>query len=241
MKKILEIQKLNKNFNGKKALHNLEFFIEEGQVFALIGPNGAGKTTVIKIIVGLYRKDTGSVLYKGVDITDPDSLEKASIGYIPDEPIFPNFLTGMEFLNYIRLEYNVSKSEFEKRLKNILELYPIKDVLFDYPENYSRGNKQKLSIIAGLIHNPDFLIFDEPIVGLDPESIESTVKLFRDFSKSGGTILVSSHTLSFIERVASKIAIIIKGEIVKSGMIKDIEKITKNTNLTNAYLKIAKK
>lgn len=236
---MLKIDNLSKKFGNIIAVDNISFTVKPGEVYALIGPNGAGKTTTLKIIVGLYRKDQGKVSLFGKDTTADGSQVREQIGYIPDEPIFYPYLKASEFLDFIRLIYGVSQMKYQKRLKELLDIYPISDTLGNYLTNFSRGNKQKLSIIAALLHRPKLLIVDEPILGLDPQSIKKTQKLFKDFVTEGGMILVSTHTLSFVEKVAQKVGIIDRGKIIFEGTLSAITKKVKGKeNLIDAFLKL---
>lgn len=206
------------------AVDRLSFTVKPKEIYALIGPNGAGKTTTLKIIVGLYQKTSGEVRLFGDDVTRDASARRTLIGYIPDEPVFYPYLTGREFLDFIRILYEVPESVFKKKLTELLKLYPIEDILREYPDRFSRGNKQKLSIISALVHNPKLLVVDEPIVGLDPQSAQVTADMFRKFAEGGGMILVSTHTLSFVETVASTVGIIHHGRRIFEGSASEISR-----------------
>lgn len=216
------MNQLSKRFGKIVACDNLSFTITPGQIYALIGPNGAGKTTAIKIIVGLYRMDSGRINLFNQDITIEETKARATIGYIPDEPVFYPYLTGKEFLEFVSILYKVPPKAYKKQLAELLTFYPIADILNDYPEHFSRGNKQKLSIIAALLHNPKLLVVDEPIVGLDPQSAKITARVFSGFAKKGGMILVSTHTLSFVEKLATKVGIIDRGRLIFEGKPKNL-------------------
>lgn len=219
---MLAVNQLSKRFGKIVACDNLSFTITPRQIYALIGPNGAGKTTAIKIIVGLYRMDSGKINLFNQDITIEETKARAVIGYIPDEPVFYPYLTGKEFLEFVSILYKVPEKTYKKQLAELLTFYPIADILNDYPEHYSRGNKQKLSIIAALLHNPKLLVVDEPIVGLDPQSVRITTRVFSGFAKKGGMILVSTHTLSFVEKLATKVGIIDRGRLIFEGKPKNL-------------------
>lgn len=241
---MLAVTKLTKNFTTVKGLvtgvKNLSFHVAPKEIFALIGPNGAGKTTTIKLIVGLYRKNSGKITLDGKDLhRDPDI--KTKIGYIPDEPIFYPYLTGYEILDLVRLLYKVKNEEYKKRLEKLLVLFPIGQILSQTPISYSRGNKQKLSIIAALLHEPELLVIDEPIVGLDPQSSETAANLFGDFAKNGGKILVSTHTLAFVEKVANRFGIIDFGELIFEGKVSEIKNKNGNSNFSSVFMELIKK
>lgn len=237
---MLAVDNLTKNFSSTTGfvagVKDVSFQVAPKEIYALIGPNGAGKTTTIKTIVGLYRKDSGRITLNGEDITLDDSKTKTKIGYIPDEPNFYPYLSGWEILDFVRLLYKVREEIYNKRLKELLALFPLGSILVQSPNNYSRGNKQKLSIICSLIHQPLLLVVDEPIVGLDPGSSETVARLFQGFAGMGGMILVSTHTLSFVEKVATKIGIIDRGEMICEGNVSQVVNKAKDAkNLPAAF------
>lgn len=238
---MLLVRNLTKRFNDVKVVDNLSFSINPSEIYALIGPNGAGKTTTIKTILGLYSKDSGEITLFNSEIANDESEVRSKIGYIPDEPVFYPFLTGFEVLDFVRNLYKISPKDYKKRLEEMLAIYPIGSTLSDYPENYSRGNKQKLSIISSFMHRPKLLLIDEPIVGLDPQSCEKTSNLFSDFAKKGGMILMSTHTLSFVDKVAVKIGVLDHGKLICEGSKSDlIKKAGNGQTLFTAYMHLVK-
>lgn len=229
----LVIKNLTKKFDNRAVLDKLSLEVNPSEIYALIGPNGAGKTTTIKTVLGLYSKDGGEVIFNGFDIKH--------LGYIPDEPLFYPYLTGWEVLEFTRILNKVSENNYKKKLRELLTSFPIESFLSYYPESYSRGNKQKLSIIAAFLHTPKVLLIDEPVVGLDPESSEKAALLFSNFAKEGGIILVSTHTLSFVEKVATTIGIIKNGKIIFEGKPHDLIKKAKGSKTVfDAYISLTK-
>lgn len=237
---MLTINNLSKKFGSTVAVWDLSLKIGKGEIYALIGPNGAGKTTTIKIIVGLYLPDRGSVEFLGHDLLEKSCPEKKLIGYIPDEPFFYPGLTGMEIVNFTSALYGVSEEEKNKTLTKFSKIFPLKEILSENPENYSRGNKQKLAICTAFLGNPKLLLVDEPIVGLDPESAQAALDLFIVFAKDGGSILVSTHTLAAAEKIASRVGIIDKGKLIADGNLEDLRRKTalKAGHLEDIFLKI---
>lgn len=243
---MLKVNNLSKQFNSHNsdvfAVENLTFQVRPGQIYALIGPNGAGKTTTIKIIVGLYFPTAGFVDFYGENIIINDSPIRNKIGYVPDEPVFYPYLTGWETLEFVRRIYQIEEREFRKRLTLLFDYYPIESMLSAVPDQYSRGNKQKLSIISAFARSPKLLVFDEPIVGLDPNSIEATDQLLRQFTKKNGIVLLSTHTLPFIERLAHRVGILYSGKLIKEATVSQILKqMGKPVNLSEAFLEIISK
>lgn len=236
----ISVKNVTKRFGKVTAVSNLSLGIREGELYGFIGPNGSGKTTTIKMMTGLYRPNEGTVLIRGNDLEKEPEKAKALFGYIPDEPFVYERMTGREFLYLAGRLYDIGKDGVTKRLEELKSLFPLEGILDDYAENYSRGNKQKLTILAALIHRPRILIIDEPIVGLDPESALIAKNLFANFTKDGGTIFVATHTLSFIQDIASRIGILKNGKLLEEGTIHDLRKKARieSRSLEELYLKL---
>lgn len=237
---MLSIKNLTKKFGHLLAVDNLSLEIDEGEIYALIGPNGAGKTTTIKIIAGLYLPDSGSVEFLGKNLLAGEAQEKKLIGYIPDEPNFYPGLTGVEFLNFIGGLYQISEKRKNEVLARFSKIYPFREILDSEPNNYSRGNKQKLVICAAFLPDPKLLLIDEPIVGLDPQSAKATLELFSTFAKEGGSILLSTHTLAVAEEIAHRLGIIDHGKLVAEGDLKTLRQKAKlkTGHLEEVFLKL---
>lgn len=200
---MLRLSNISKSFGEIKALNKLSLEVKKGEIYALIGPNGSGKTTTLKLIAEIYKKDSGTIEYEG------------KLGYIPDEPIFYSGLTGHETINFIAALHKISPSQKKKSLTKLLEFFPIAEILDGEVSNYSRGNKQKLTIITQFIINPDVLLIDEPIVGLDPPSAHQSLTLFNDYVSQGGIILLSTHTLPVVEEIADRVGFLKEGRLLE--------------------------
>ena len=235
---MLTIQNLTKKFGEITAVNNLNIEVKEGEIYALIGPNGSGKTTTVKVATGLYNPTEGDVLIGGASIAREPEKAKAQIGYIPDEPFVYERMTGREFLHFVGAIFGMSAAMREEKIKKLLPLFPIEPVIDEFVENYSRGNKQKVSIIAALLHEPKVLIIDEPIVGLDPESAAKAKEIVFDFAKKGGTVFVCTHTLSFVEAVADRIGLLKEGKLIKEGSLNELRQIAgkQQAGLEELYL-----
>lgn len=216
---MLTIHNLSKHFGNKKAVDGVTFSINNGEIFTLIGPNSAGKSTIVKSIVGLLETKKGSINIGGYDVNKDSEKTKQLIGYIPDEPAVWPSMTGEEFLLFTQALYNVSEKERITRIPKLLERFHLKGLEKEYFEDYSRGNKQKFSITAAFSHEPKLLVIDEPIVGLDPEGAEIAKKLFVDFAKSGGSILLVTHTLSVAAQISDRIGFLKEGKLVAVGTL----------------------
>ena len=224
---MLLVKNLTKQFGSHAAVHDVSFSIAAGEIFALIGPNGSGKTTIVKNIVGLLRPNIGSVGVGGFDVVEKTRETKSLIGYIPDEPnVWPK-MTGEEFLYFAGALYEMDQKACAQRIRQLLPVFHLEKIAGQYFEEYSRGNKQKFSICAALLHNPKLLIIDEPIVGLDPTSALIAEQVFRDYAAEGRAILLVTHTLSVAQSLAHRIGVLKNGRMVSSGTFEQLKKEAK--------------
>ena len=210
--------------NGKVGASNISLNVKKGDIFAFIGPNGAGKTTTIKSIVGINDVTEGDIIVDGISIKDDAMKVKSIIAYIPDNPDVYDTLTGIQYINLISDIYKVSRKDREELTNKYSELLGIKDELNNPISNYSHGMRQKLVIIASLVHRPKLLVLDEPFVGLDPKASYVVKEIMKEFCKQGGAIFFSTHVLEVAEKLCNKVAIIKNGKIVKSGSMAEIKK-----------------
>jgi len=229
---------LTKRFGEITAVDNLNLHIKKGEIFGFIGPNGAGKTTTIKMMVGILAPTKGRVEIDGNDLAKKPLEAKKIIGYIPDEPYVYPLMTGREFLHFVGQIYQVKDKE--KKIKKLLKIFPIESMIDGYFQDFSRGTKQKLAILAALLHQPQILIIDEPILGLDPASSQISKDLLKKFSQKGGTVFISSHTLPVVEEICHQIGIIDQGKLIFKGTIGELKKKLKSKEgkLEELFLKI---
>jgi len=219
---MIEIKGVSKKFKDKTIIHSLDLSIKKGEFYALIGPNGAGKSTLIKLLSGLLQPTKGEILLDGINIVENPKEAKALIGYIPDEPTVWDGMTGFEFMNFVGALYNIPASQREKDIKKLLKIYNITGTEHQLYQDYSRGVRQKYSILSALLHNPSILLIDEPIVGLDPISIDITKNILDEFVKDGGTVLMVTHTLFVAQELATRIGLFEKGKIKIEGTYKEL-------------------
>lgn len=219
---MLKVEQLTKKFGSSVAVDGVNFSIGHGEVFSLIGPNSSGKTTIVKTIAGLLHADKGQVVIGGYDIATQPLLAKNLIGYIPDEPSLWSGITGEEFLHFVGALYGIDAKARTKRIIELLPIFHLEDIQKDYFENYSRGNKQKFSILAALLHEPKLLLVDEPIVGLDPESAQIARALFAEFAKNGGSVLLVTHTLPVAEVISTRIGVLKNGKLLSVGTLSEL-------------------
>lgn len=219
---MINLRNLSKKFGSLTAVDNLTVRVSAGEIYGFIGPNGAGKTTTIKMMAGLLLPTSGSTVLGGFDIVRRPEEAKRLIGYIPDEPYVYERMTGREFLHFIGELWGMTKAARTARIEELKGVFPMGDILDGYMDSYSRGNKQKTVILAALLHNPRILLVDEPIVGLDPESAAITKRIFVDFTKNGGAIFLSTHTLPVAQEICTRIGIIQGGKLLVEGTLEEL-------------------
>jgi len=219
---MLELRGVRKQYGGFAAVKGIDLTVRRGEIFGFLGPNGAGKTTTIRMAAGVLRPTAGTVLIGGDDLERDPASAKARVGYIPDRPFLYEKLSGGEFLRFVAGLWGRNGSDVEARADRLLELFqlaPWKDELI---ESYSHGMRQKLLISSALIHQPELIVVDEPMVGLDPRSARLLKDLFRTFTEHGGTVFLSTHTLEVAEALCDRIAIISAGEIIALGSMDEL-------------------
>lgn len=220
---MLRIENLTKSYGEKKAVDDLSLHILPGEIYGFIGHNGAGKTTTIKSVVGILDFDKGKIYIDGKDIKkDPVGCKK-EIAYIPDNPDLYDFMSGIQYLNFIGSIFGIDQKDLEERVDKYATLFEIKNDLSSAINQYSHGMKQKLAIISALIHNPKLVIMDEPFVGLDPKAAHILKGLMRDICSAGGAIFFSTHVLEVAEKLCDKVAIIKNGKLIKSGTMEEVK------------------
>lgn len=236
---MLEIKNLNKNFGVKSAVCNVSLEIKSGEVLSLIGPNGSGKTTIVKVVSGLLRASSGMVKVGDYDISREPLKAKALIGYVPDEPAVWPVMTGEEFLHFTGALYGIDEETRRKRIAGSLSIFNLEQVEKQYFEDYSRGNKQKFSILAAMLHQPKLLLIDEPIVGLDPVSAEVVKQKIKEYASHGGAVLLVTHTLNVAQEIATKIGILYKGRLVAAGTFSELcaqAALSEKSSLEDVYM-----
>lgn len=233
---MLEIRNFSKSYKkDKKAVDNLNLKVDSGDIYGFIGHNGAGKTTTLRAIAGVLEFEEGDILIDGVSIKEDPVACKKKIAFIPDNPDLYEHLKGISYLNFIGDIYEVSKSDREFLIKKYADELELTDNLGDSISSYSHGMKQKLAIIAALIHKPMLLVLDEPFVGLDPKASHTLKQTMGELCKEGGSIFFSTHVLEVAEKLCNKIAIIKAGKLVASGTT---EEVKGNNSLEDVFLEL---
>jgi ABC-2 type transport system ATP-binding protein len=220
---MLEIKNFSKSYKGgKKAVSNLSLKVEPGDLFGFAGHNGAGKTTTIKAIAGVLDFEEGDILVDGISVLKDPVACKQRLAYIPDNPDLYDYLTGIQYLNFIADIFGITDQVREERIRRFAEAFEIFENLGDLIGSYSHGMKQKLAVIAALIHDPKLMVLDEPFVGLDPKASRTLKDIMADICSKGGAIFFSTHILDVAEKLCNKIAIIRQGELVTVGLMDDV-------------------
>ena len=204
------------------AVDNLTLEIKEGEIFGFLGPNGAGKSTTIKMITGILTPTSGTIEVDGVNIAENPIAAKSKIGFVPDNHEIYETLKGNEYLNFIGTMYGVDGNTLKARVEEYAHLFAMTDALPKMISSYSHGMKQKLLIIAALIHEPKVWVLDEPMTGLDPQSAFQLKQLMRKYADNGNTVFFSSHVIDVVEKVCDRIAIINHGKLVAVDTLENI-------------------
>ena len=219
---MLKIEHLTKVYGDKKAVDDLSLAIESGEIYGFIGHNGAGKTTTLKSVAGILKFDEGEIEIGGVSVKKNPLKCKESLAYIPDNPDLYEFMTGIQFLNFIADVFKVDSDARAERIRKYADLFELTNDLAQPIATYSHGMKQKLAIISAWIHAPKLILMDEPFVGLDPKASHILKGMMRELCDQGGAIFFSTHVLEVAEKLCDKVAIIKGGKLIRSGTMEDV-------------------
>lgn len=234
---MLRIEHLTKTYHGEKtAVSDLNIHVSPGDIYGFIGHNGAGKTTTIKSVVGIHEFDKGEIYVDGISIKDAPIECKKRFAYIPDNPDLYEFLTGIQYLNFIADIFGVPADIRKKEIEKEAQELGIYEVLGDLVSSYSHGMKQKLAIIGAFLHKPKLLILDEPFVGLDPEATLKLKDKMKELCKQGSAVFFSTHVLDVAEKLCTKVAIISEGKIVLEGVT---EELVREKSLEQIFMEVA--
>ena len=218
----LVVENLWKRYDGKPAVEGISLEVRRGEVFGLIGPNGAGKTTTLKIVVGLLKPDHGRVLVDGHDILANPYEYKSSIGYLPEATTLPDYLSGVEFLTFVGRLREMPRDVLHARMSDLFRRLDLEAPRRDLIVTYSKGMRQKLAFAASVIHTPQLLILDEPLIGVDPAGQHSIKEEVRDVTRRGGSVVVSTHMLDTAEKLCDRLAVMHRGAIAAMGSLADL-------------------
>jgi len=234
---LLQIKGLWKSYGETLAVADLSLSIKAGKIHGLLGPNGAGKTTVVKCIVGLLKPDKGEILVNGIEVTSSESY-KSLIGYLPEDPALPEYLTVEEFLGYLARLRSVKPQEAKLRVGELMEIFNLTRLKHEFIGSLSKGLRQRVAVASAFIHKPKILILDEPFLGLDPEGQLKVKSMVKEVVKRGGAALISTHMLDTAERFCDTVTIIYMGREVISGDIESIKQAVDANSLEEAFIKL---
>ena len=220
---MLRIEHLTKRFGEKTAVDDLSLHIRPGEIYGFIGHNGAGKSTTIKCAVGILQYDAGSVAINGRSLRDDPVTCKRDLAYIPDNPDLYDFMSGIQYLNFIADVFAIPAAERRERIRKYADLLELTGDLAQPISAYSHGMKQKLAVIAAWIHAPKLIVMDEPFVGLDPKASHLLKEMMREHCDRGGAIFFSTHVLEVAEKLCDKVAIIKQGKLIKAGTMEEVK------------------
>lgn len=232
---MLKIENVTKNYGEKKAVDSLSLHIHPGEIYGFIGHNGAGKTTTIKACCGILQFDSGSIFVDGISIKEEPLQCKKKIAYIPDNPDLYEFMSGIQYLNFVADIFGVAAAQRKERIHKYADMFELTADLAQPISAYSHGMKQKLAIISALIHEPKLIIMDEPFVGLDPKASHLLKEIMRQLCDNGSSIFFSTHVLEVAEKLCDKVAIIKDGKLIKSGTMAEVKG---DTSLEDVFLEL---
>jgi ABC-2 type transport system ATP-binding protein len=237
---MIEIKNVSKSYKkGKKVIDNINLEIRDGEIFGFLGPNGAGKTTTIKMITGILDIDEGDILIDGNSIKTNPLEAKKRFGLVPDNPDIFIKLKGIEYLNFIADIYKISEEERIEKIKNLSKQFEMENVLNNKIQSYSHGMRQKIVIMATLLHDPQNLILDEPMTGLDPRSSFDLKRIMRERTKQNKSVFFSTHILEVAERLCDRVGIINRGRLVFIGTYEEMKReFNKNASLEELFMEI---
>jgi ABC-2 type transport system ATP-binding protein len=237
---MIRLTNLTKRYGKFTAVDGIDLEIRRGELFGFLGPNGAGKTTTMRMIAGILQPTSGTITIAGDNIATDPIKAKSRLGFIPDRPFVYDKLTGAEFLRFVAALYGQDGDAVERRMEELLDLFELMPWKDELVESYSHGMRQKLIISSALLHRPEVIVVDEPMVGLDPKGQKFLKDLFRAFVERGGTVLMSTHTLDTVEEMCDRIGIIAGGRILACGSMAEVRQQTQggDAKLEELFLKL---
>ncbi len=224
---MIKLENVIKKYGTFTAVDNISFEVKRGEICGFLGPNGAGKTSTIKMIIGLSEQNSGKISIDGIDVRENPIESKRIFSYVPDNPEPYEYMTGIQYLNFLADIYKISKEDREERIKKYSDAFEFYSKLPQLISSYSHGMKQKISLIGALINDPEVFILDEPIVGLDPKSSFKLKELMRERCNMGKSVFFSTHVMEVAEKICDRIIIINKGKIVAMGTLDEIHEQSK--------------
>lgn len=232
---ILSIRDLTMNYGGKQVLNGINLDVSKGQIIGYIGPNGAGKSTTVKIMLGLIDDYKGKITIFGQDISNGDSSYKRRIGYVPENAEAYDNLTAMEYLVFTGELYGLEQKFAERKAERLLQQFELINVRHSRLSSFSKGMKQKVLIISSLLHDPDLLFWDEPLSGLDANSMMVIQEILSQLAAEGKTIFYSSHIMDLVEKISNRIVLLVNGQVVADGSFEELQEQSEEGSLSGIF------
>jgi ABC-2 type transport system ATP-binding protein len=233
----LRLSGLRKSF-GRPAVDGLDLIVRRGELYALLGPNGAGKTTTLRMVTGLLAPDAGGVEVLGIDLARDPAGAKRGMAYLPDDPLLYGKLRPTEYLEFVAGLWGIRAQDAEPRARRLLDWLDLAKHAHELTEGFSRGMKQKLALAGALIHEPELLILDEPLTGLDAAAARQVKDLLVSHVEQGGTVILTTHILDVAERLAQRIGIIRQGRLIAEGTLAELRERTRGGSLEDVFLEL---
>ncbi|NJE04456.1 ABC transporter ATP-binding protein [Thermococcus sp. MV11] len=235
---MIEVEDLTKGFGSTMAVKGITFTVADGEIYGLLGPNGSGKSTTMKILAGILQPTSGRVVVGGIDV-DKNPIEVRRItGYVPETPVLYESLTPVEFFNFVGSVRGIPKEELQERVETLVRAFGIESYLGEMIGSLSFGTRQKVSLIAAMLHDPRVLILDEAINGLDPKSARILRELLLQFRDEGKSIVFSTHVLALAETICDRVGVIYNGEIIAEGTVEQLKEFAHEESLEDVFLKL---
>jgi ABC-2 type transport system ATP-binding protein len=235
---IVEIQNLQKSYNKKQVLHNISLKIDPGQIIGYIGPNGAGKSTTIKILCGIISEFEGVITIFGKDLRSETLEIKKRLGFIPENAVLYESLTPMEFMEFIGEMRGLDKDQTREKSETLMNIFEMRPHINQRISTFSKGMRQKVLICSGLLHNPDLIFMDEPLSGLDANSVIMVKEMLLHLSKDGKTIFYSSHLMDVVEKISDRIILIDQGKVIADGSFDELNRLTNDESLEKLFTRL---
>ncbi len=236
---VVDIRGLAKRYGDFEAVAGLEMQVPRGELVALLGPNGAGKTTTLRMLMGILRPTAGSALIEGFDCFRDRVEVKRRVGYLPDEPVFYDYLRGREILRFVGEMHGLDRDEIRRRCDPLVERLGLADATEEYAMNYSKGMKKKLALLCAMMHDPALLILDEPTNGLDPHATRTLIEIVKEKVAQGRTVLFSTHLLDQAEKLCHRIGILYKGRLAATGTLDELRaRLSKGGSLEEIFFAV---
>ena len=232
---MLELRKLTKRYNRVPAVENLNITLEPGVVYGYLGPNGSGKTTTVRMLTGLLKPSQGHIFYQGRDITEDLVEYRKYLGYVPEEPLLYPYMSGYEYLQLVGRLRSIPQAALDRKVERLFDLFSLRGRRHSPISAYSKGMKQKVLVCAALMHDPDILIFDEPLSGLDVTSVLILRSVVHSLASEGKIILYSSHILEVVEKVCSRVIILHKGRVVANENVSRLRDLMHSPSLEDVF------